>query len=154
MNSPKKLYGILAAAEMVTWALLLLGLVLKYVFKVTDSATTIFGSIHGFTFLCYVATTILVWINQRWSFGRGAVGLASSIIPFATYPFEQNTLKAGLLDQPWRFTDESKKPQDFFEWVLAMVIRRPFVSAFVILIVLAVVFTLLLMAGPPTQWFS
>ena len=154
MNSPKKLYGILAAAEMVTWALLLIGLALKYLFKVTDVATTIFGSIHGFTFLCYVATTIMVWINQRWSFGRGVVGLASSIIPFATYPFEQNTLKAGLLDQPWRFTDESEQPQDIFEWALAMVIRRPFISAFVILIVLIVVFTLLLMAGPPTQWFS
>lgn len=154
MNSPKKLYGVLAAAEMVTWALLLFGLALKYLFKVTDVATTIFGSIHGFTFLCYVVTTIMVWINQRWSFGRGVVGLASSIIPFATYPFEQNALKAGLLDQPWRFTDESEEPQDIFEWALAMIIRRPFISAFAILIVLIVVFTLLLMAGPPTQWFS
>ncbi|WP_311509560.1 DUF3817 domain-containing protein, partial [uncultured Corynebacterium sp.] len=96
MNSPKKLYGVLAAAEMVTWALLLLGLALKYLFKVTDIATTIFGGIHGFTFLCYVVTTIMVWINQQWSFGRGVIGLASSIIPFATYPFERNTLKAGL----------------------------------------------------------
>lgn len=154
MNSPKKLYGILAAAEMVTWALLLLGLALKYLFKVTDVATTIFGSIHGFTFLCYVVTTIMVWINQQWSFGRGVIGLASSIIPFATYPFEQNTLKAGLLDRPWRFTDESEEPQGIFEWALAMIIRRPFISAFVIFIVLVVVFTLLLMAGPPTQWFS
>lgn len=154
MNSPKKLYGVLAAAEMVTWALLLLGLALKYLFKVTDIATTIFGGIHGFTFLCYVVTTIMVWINQQWGFGRGVIGLASSIIPFATYPFERNTLKAGLLDRPWRFTDESEEPQGFFEWALAMIIRRPFISAFVILIVLAVVFTLLLMAGPPTQWFS
>lgn len=154
MNSPKKLYGVLAAAEMVTWALLLLGLALKYLFKVTDIATTIFGGIHGFTFLCYVVTTIMVWINQQWSFGRGVIGLASSIIPFATYPFERNTLKAGLLDRPWRFTDESEEPQDIFEWTLAMIIRRPFISAFVILIVLVVVFTLLLMAGPPTQWFS
>lgn len=154
MNSPKKLYGVLAAAEMVTWALLLLGLALKYLFKVTDIATTIFGSIHGFTFLCYVVTTIMVWINQQWSFGRGVIGLASSIIPFATYPFEQNTLKAGLLDRPWRFTDESEEPQGIFEWALAMIIRRPFISAFVIFIVLVVVFTLLLMAGPPTQWFS
>lgn len=154
MNSPKKLYGVLAAAEMVTWALLLLGLALKYLFKVTDVATTIFGSIHGFTFLCYVVTTIMVWINQQWSFGRGVIGLASSIIPFTTYPFERNTLKAGLLDRPWRFTDESEEPQGIFEWALAMIIRRPFISAFGILIVLAVVFTLLLMAGPPTQWFS
>ncbi|MDO5029157.1 MAG: DUF3817 domain-containing protein [Corynebacterium sp.] len=154
MNSPKKLYGVLAAAEMITWALLILGMALKYVFKVTDAATSIFGGLHGFTFLCYLVTTILVWINQRWSFGRGVVGLASSIIPFATYPFEQNTLKAGLLDKPWRFTDPEEEPADIFEWVLSMVIRRPFVSAFVILGILLIVFTLLLMAGPPTQWFS
>ena len=154
MNSPKKLYGVLAAAEMITWALLILGMALKYVFKVTDAATSIFGGLHGFTFLCYLVTTILVWINQRWSFGRGVVGLASSILPFATYPFEQNTLKAGLLDKPWRFTDPEEEPADIFEWVLSMVIRRPFVSAFVILGILLIVFTLLLMAGPPTQWFS
>lgn len=154
MNSPKRLYGVLAAAEMVTWALLLLGLALKYLFKVTDVATTIFGSIHGFTFLCYVVTTIMVWINQKWSFGRGIIGLASSIIPFATYPFGRNTLKAGLLDRPWRFSNESEEPQGIFEWTLAMIIRRPIILAFAILIVIAVVFTLLLMAGPPTQWFS
>jgi integral membrane protein len=154
MTSPKKLYGVLAAAEMITWALLILGMALKYVFKVTDAATTIFGGLHGFTFLCYLVTTILVWINQRWSFGRGVVGLASSIIPFATYPFEQNTLKAGQLDKPWRFTDPDEEPADIFEWALSMVIRRPFVSAFVILGILLIVFTLLLMAGPPTQWFS
>ncbi|WP_053413303.1 DUF3817 domain-containing protein [Corynebacterium lactis] len=154
MNTPKGLYGKLALAEMVTWALLILGLALKYVFKVTEMATTIFGGIHGFTFLCYVATTILVWINQKWTFGRGVAGLFSSIIPFMTYPFEQNTLKAGLLEGPWRFTDVSERPNGIFEWALATIIRRPFLSALAILIILAVVFSLLLMAGPPTQWFS
>ena len=154
MNSPKNLYGKLAAAEMVTWALLILGLLLKYVFKVTEMATTIFGGIHGFIFLCYVATTILVWINQRWTVGRGIAGLASSIIPFMTYPFEQNCLNKGLLEGPWRFTDLNEQPNNIFEWALALVIRRPFVAAFTILVILTVVFTLLLMAGPPTQWFS
>lgn len=154
MNSPKKLYGVLAGAEMITWALLLLGLALKYLFKLTDVATTIFGGLHGFTFLCYIVTTILVWINQRWSFGRGVMGLASSIIPFATYPFEQNTLKAGQLEKPWRFTDQDEQPADVFEWILAVVIRRPFLSAMAIFGILIIVFMLLLMAGPPTQWFS
>nr|WP_120492561.1 DUF3817 domain-containing protein [Corynebacterium lactis] len=154
MNTPKSLYGKLALAEMVTWALLLLGLALKYIFKVTEMATTIFGGIHGFTFLCYVATTILVWINQGWSAGRGVAGLASSIIPFMTYPFEQNSLKAGLLEGSWRFTDPQEQPKGLFEWILAMIIRRPFLSAMAILVVLVVVFSLLLMAGPPTQWFS
>lgn len=154
MNSPKGLYSKLALAEMVTWALLILGLVLKYVTKTTELGTAIFGSIHGFVFLSYLVTTVLVWINQRWSFARGIIGLGSSILPFMTYPFERSTEKAGLLDGPWRFVDDSEQPRGLFESVLAMVIRRPFVSAFVAIIIIAVVFSLLLMAGPPTQWFQ
>lgn len=153
MNTPKGLYSKLALAEMITWALLIFGLVLKYVTETTELGTAIFGSIHGFVFLSYIVTTLLVWINQRWSFARGVVGLASSILPFMTYPFERSTEKAGLLEGPWRFVDDSDEPNGFFEVILAMVIRRPWVSAFSAVIIISIVFTLLLMAGPPTQWF-
>lgn len=154
MNSPKKLYGMLAAAEMVTWTLLIFGLLLKYVFAVTDMATRIFGGIHGFVFLCYVATTLLVWINQRWTVRRGLTGLASSVIPFMTYPFERNCLKKGLLEGPWRFVNTDEKPQSIFEWALALIVRRPIAAAFTIIVIVAALFTVLLMAGPPTQWFG
>ncbi|MEJ5919745.1 DUF3817 domain-containing protein [Corynebacterium sp. H78] len=154
MNSPKSLYRRLAIAEMVTWALLLFGLVLKYVTKTTELASTIFGGIHGFVFLSYAAVTIIVWINQRWSVARGILGLASSIIPFMTVPFERATEKAGLLDGPWRFTDLNEKPRGIFETILATIVRRPGFSAAIIAAVVMIVFVLLLLAGPPTQWFA
>ena len=154
MSTPKSLYGRLAAAEMATWALLILGLLLKYAFRITDVATSIFGTIHGFVFLSYVAATIVVGVNQRWALSRIALGLASAIIPFATYPFERACLRAGLLEGQWRFQDRAEKPHTLAEKCLAVIVRYPYQAGFAILLSIIVVFSLLLMAGPPTQWFN
>lgn len=153
METPKSLYAKLAFAEMVTWTILIIGIVLK---RAADMplATTIGGSIHGFVFLSYAATTILVWINQGWSAGRGVAGLASAIIPYLTVPFERSTEKAGLLDGPWRFRGTDEAPRTLPEKLLAAVVRRPAAAAAVIIVGVAVVFFLLLQAGPPTEWFA
>ena len=35
-------------------------------------------------------TTVSVWTDKRWSVGTGVLGLASAVIPYATYPFEKS----------------------------------------------------------------
>lgn len=153
MDTPKSLYRKLALAEMVTWTILIIGILLKN-FADMPLATTIGGSIHGFVFLSYAAVTILVWGNQRWSFGRGVLGLASAIIPYMTVPFERATERAGKLDGPWRFRDTDETPRTLPEKILAPIVRHPAAAAVVILVGVAIVFALLLNAGPPTEWFS
>lgn len=153
MNTPKALYRKLALAEMVTWTILIIGIVLKYAADL-PLATTIGGSIHGFAFLSYAVVTVLVWVNQGWSFGRGAIGVASAVIPYMTVPFERSTERAGLLEGPWRFRDTREAPRTPAEKVLAAIVRRPVAAAVVLLIGIAVVFAVLLNAGPPTQWFA
>lgn len=142
------MYSRIAAAEMVTWALLLAGIALKYS-GVTPLGVRIAGPIHGFTFLTYCAITVLLWINNRWSFGRLLVGLLSSVIPFATVPFERSTEKGGLLSGPWRFASAGDQPHGVLEQLLAVVVRRPRAAAAVIFVLLAVIFTILLILGPP-----
>lgn len=148
--TPRRLYSTIATAEMITWALLILGIILKYS-SVTPLGVRIAGPIHGFTFLTYGAITILLWINNRWSLPRFVAGLISTVIPFATLPFERNTEKAGLLDGPWRFANSSEQPHGFLEHCLALVVRRPLLAAIIILVAVSIVFAILLSLGSPLE---
>ena len=151
--TPRTLYLRLALAEMVTWTLLILGMIGKYAFGL-EWATTVGGSIHGFVFLCYAVTTVAVWIDKRWSFGTGVLGLASAIIPYATYPFERSVQRRGLLAGPWRLGKDGESPRSLPERLLATALRSPILALIVTVIGVAIVFTLLLVAGKPTEWCS
>ncbi|WP_347041806.1 DUF3817 domain-containing protein [Brachybacterium nesterenkovii] len=151
-RSPHRLYRLLAVAEVITWALLITGMILKYVLRFTELGVRIGGGIHGFVFLAYCAATVLVGVDQRWGAGRIALGLGSAVIPFVTVAFERWAERRGMLSEAWRLLTES--PRTASERLAAVILRRPVLSAVVTLVVVAVVFTLLLQAGPPTQWFS
>ncbi|MDU0477831.1 DUF3817 domain-containing protein [Staphylococcus chromogenes] len=146
--TPRRLYSSLALAEMVTWALLLVGIVLKYS-HITAMGVRIAGPIHGLAFLSYGAATLLIWANNRWSFARGVIGLLSTLIPFATLPFEKNTERAGLLAGGWRFRDTSDTPANATDHVLALVVRKPMLAFAAIATVVIVVFFVLLSLGSP-----
>lgn len=151
-RSPHRLYRLLAVAEVITWALLISGMILKYVLHITELGVRVGGGIHGFVFLAYCAATVLVGVDQRWGAGRIALGLGSAVIPFVTVAFERWAERRGMLAEAWRLLTES--PRTTAERLAAVVLRRPVLSAVVILVLVTVVFTLLLQAGPPTQWFS
>lgn len=151
--TPRNLYKRLALAEVVTWTLLILGMIGKYGFGL-DWATRVGGGIHGFVFLCYCAATVAVWIDKKWSIGAGALGLASAVIPYATVPFERSVERRGMLDGPWRLTPGGDEPRALSERVMAFALRSPVIALLVTIVAVAVVFSVLLMAGKPTEWFS
>ncbi|MCC5674720.1 DUF3817 domain-containing protein [Kocuria rhizophila] len=100
--SPRKLYRTAATAEAVTWALLILGMLAKYVLHAGDLPVRVGGGIHGFVFLSYCVATVVVWTDRRWPASTGVVGLLLSIVPFATVPFERHVERRGLLADSWR----------------------------------------------------
>ena len=151
--TPRILYKRLAYAEVINWTLLILGMIGKYAFDLAW-ATTVGGSIHGFVFLCYCAATLAVWTDKRWSPATGVLGLASAVIPYATVPFERSVERRGLLDGPWRLGPTGEQPRSLPERTLAFALRSPVLALIVTLIVVAAVFSLLLVAGKPTEWFS
>ena len=152
LRTPSRLYRVLALAEMVTWTLLLLGMLLKYVLQVTELGVRIGGALHGFVFLSYVVVTVLVAVDQRWSIGRLALGVGSALIPYLTVPFEQWAHRRGLLGDSWRLREGP--PHTLPERVAALALRRPVLAAVVAVVVVAVVFSVLLSLGPPTEWFA
>lgn len=135
---PQTLYRTVADIEAATWALLIVGMILKYT-DVTEALVPVAGPIHGLAFLTFVVTTILMWVNYRWSTGRGITGLLSSVIPFCTIPFERLTARAGLLDGGWRSGNR----------FLDTVVGRPFATAGGLAAVIIVVFAVLMIVGPP-----
>ena len=152
ISTPSRLYRVLALAEVVTWTLLLAGMLLKYVLDVTDALVRIGGGLHGFVFLAYVVVTVLVAIDQRWSLRDLLLGVGSAVIPYLTVPFERSAHRRGLLGESWRLRTESGRTAP--ERLVSLALRRPLPAALITVVVLALVFSGLLMAGPPTQWFS
>jgi integral membrane protein len=146
--SPRILFRIFAFTEVVTWAGLIGALVLR-ASGVTDALVSPTGAVHGFIFLCYSVITVFVWVNQRWKFGVGAVGLLAAVIPFATLPFELVIDKKGLLRGHWRLLPGGETPKGFFEHGQAWVLKHPFWSIAIALVAVVVVFNVLLILGPP-----
>ncbi|MCQ9344119.1 DUF3817 domain-containing protein [Corynebacterium kozikiae] len=147
--TPRALFRIFATAEMVTWALLIIALILRGT-GVTN-IVPIAGGIHGFVFLSYCVVTVFTWVNQKWKAPVGIAGLLLSVIPFATVPFELYLDRRGLLTGGWRLAPGpgSETPNGFIEKVQAWVLAKPVLAAVLLLAFVTALFIVLLLAGPP-----
>lgn len=146
--SPRILFRTFAFAEVATWALLITGLIVRQTGGDPIWVTTT-GGIHGFVFLCYSVITVFVWVNQRWKFVVGALGLLAAIIPFATLPFELVTDKKGMLNGVWRVAPGGDAPKGFIEHVQAWVLRHPYLAIAIGLAGVILAYIILLILGPP-----
>lgn len=148
-RSPHTLFRALAIAEAFSWTLLIAGLVLR---ATTDWAlgVTIGGGIHGFIFLSYGATVILVALNNRWRGGPTAVALVSAVIPYATIPTELWLQRTGRLAGHWRL-EATDDPRDttWYDRLMRWFLRRPWVLGLLIALAVALLFVVLLILGPP-----
>lgn len=149
---PARLFRAFAILEAVTWGLLLLGMLGKYVLKVGEVGVKVGGSLHGFAFLCYCLTTVFVAVDRRWRPVDVTIGLVCSVIPFATWPFEVRATRAGLLADRWRLLHES--PAGPVERLVAGALRRPALALVGALVLVALVFAVFIVAGPPRTWFN
>ena len=147
--TPRSLYRLVSIAETITWALLITALIVR-VASGWALGVTIGGGIHGFVFLAYGATAILVAVNQRWKLGLALLAVATAVIPFATIPFDRWLERRALLDGAWR-TEATDDPRDqgWFDRLVRWMLRHPFVLLALIAAAVVVLFVVLLLAGPP-----
>lgn len=148
-RTPLNLFRVLAVAEAVSWTLLIAGLIIR---ETTDAGigVTVGGGIHGFVFLSYGATAVLVAKNQRWGALPTMVAIISAIIPYATIPTELWLHRSGRLSGAWR-RDETDDPRDraWHDRMMRALLRRPWVLALLIAAAVVVLFAVLLSVGPP-----
>lgn len=147
--TPKRLYRLLAFAEVVTWTILITAMILKYAAGI-EWAVLVGGSIHGFVFLAYAFQSVLVGVNQRWNVGRIAFAVLTAIVPYATVPFDLWLVRKGHLEGGWRF-EATDHPADG-NWVnrlLRWFLARPLLLTVLAVVGIAALFAVLLMIGPP-----
>jgi integral membrane protein len=147
--SPSVLFRRAAIAEAVTWALLLVGMVLKYVTETTELGVRIFGMVHGVVFIAYCLVTLFVAVNKRWSARTALLGLASAVPPFATVWFDRSAERRGLLAGGWRLAPGGEAPRSPLERLQAWMLARPLIAAGVAVVAVAALTGVALLAGPP-----
>ncbi len=152
-GTPKSIFGTFALIEMITWGLLIIGLVARETIGIAPNLIFIAGATHGFAFIGYSATAVLVAVNQRWPLLRGLAAVMLAIVPFATVPFEKYLEKRQLLEGNWR-REKSKNPSDNtkFDQLFRWFINHPVVLVLTLVVVVFGLFTFLLWLGPPSEW--
>ena len=144
--SPRRLFGTLAVAEAVTWALLLAGMWVKYVPETTELGVRVFGMVHGVVFIAYCLVTVVVAVDQRWSWWRGLLGLVAAVPPFATLVFERYAAARGLLGEHWLSRHDSRTaPQR----MVCFLLRHRVATVFGYVAVVLGLTGVALLVGPP-----
>jgi integral membrane protein len=152
-GTPKAIFGTFALIEMLTWALLIAAIIAEETVGIASNLFFIAGATHGFAFISYSATAVLVAVNQRWPLIRGTVAVMLAIVPFATVPFEKYLEKRKQLDGEWR-TEKSKNPSDNtkFDQLFRWFINHPVILVLTLFVSVIALFSFLLWLGPPGEW--
>lgn len=152
-STPRSLYRTLAIAEMVTWTLLIIGMILKYAVHVGDWPVQVAGMVHGVVFVSYAVTAALVGVNQHWPVPRIVAAVVLAVVPYATYPFDRRLERGGHLEGQWR-RERTDDPRDS-TWIsaaLRALLAHPVALGLAMVVAVVVIVSTLLFLGPPTQW--
>ena len=144
--TPDRLFRRLAMTEAITWALLLTGMFLKYVTETTELGVRVFGMAHGIAFVAYCVTTVVVAVDQRWSFRRALAALVCAVPPFATVPFDRYAERRGWLASSWRLAGGA--PTGRLDAPVAWLVRNPLRGVLTGLAAVAALTGLALVVGP------
>lgn len=93
-----RVFAVAAFIEGFTWAGLLVGMLLKYGTQTTELGVKIFGPLHGFAFLLYVAITLFAAVRLRWPWWAWLLALLAAVPPLVTVPLEIWFRRVGLLN--------------------------------------------------------
>lgn len=97
LSAPGRLFSIAAFLEALTWAGLLVGMLLKYGTETTGLGVWLFGRLHGAAFLFYVVVSLYAGVRLRWPLWALLVALLAAIPPLLTVPVEMWFRRIGLL---------------------------------------------------------
>ena len=97
MSPVGRLFSVVALIEALTWAGLLIGMLLKYGTGTTDLGVWLFGRLHGFAFLAYLGVTLFSSWRLNWPFWATLAAVLAAIPPLLTLPLEIWFRRRGLL---------------------------------------------------------
>lgn len=148
-RTPRTLFRTFAFAEVVSWTLLIAGLITRPTLG-WDWAVSVGGGIHGFVFLCYGTTVVLTAKNQRWSAPVTLLALVSAVVPYATIPAEIWLDRSQRLTGGWRLS-ATTDPRDasWHDRLFRILISHPVRSGLALAVFVVIAYVVLLTLGPP-----
>ncbi|MGV9803710.1 DUF3817 domain-containing protein [Mycobacterium sp. NPDC003449] len=94
-------FRLIALAEAVSWAGLLVGMYFKYLGTPrTEVGVKVFGPIHGGIFIAFVIAAVLVGIAFKWGIGTWISALLASIVPLGSVIFVIWADRTAKMGQP------------------------------------------------------
>jgi len=90
-------FHVVAIAEAVSWAGLLIGMLFKYVIADNEVGVTVFGPVHGAVFVAYVIVVLVVFRPLRWRWSTTVLALVASVPPLCTLLFSLWARRSGRL---------------------------------------------------------
>jgi integral membrane protein len=91
-------FRLVALAEALSWAGLLIGMYFKYLGSPrTELGVKVFGPIHGGVFLAFVALAVMVGIAIGWRVRTWILALLAAIVPMGSVIFIARAERTGLL---------------------------------------------------------
>ncbi|MEP6842305.1 MAG: DUF3817 domain-containing protein [Pseudolysinimonas sp.] len=151
--TPRSFYRAIAIAESITWTLLIVGMFLKYVAGLGTLPVLIGGSIHGFVFITYALSAVLIGVNQRWRVPQIVFAVVTAIVPYATIPFDVWLVHRGKLDGDWhREAGDDPRDAGWVRRLLRWLINHPAILIALFSVGVIVIMSTLLLIGPPGGW--
>lgn len=81
-------FRLIALAEAVSWAGLLVGMYFKYLGSPrTEIGVKVFGPVHGGIFIAFVVAAVLIGMARKWGVGTWILALLASIVPLGSVIF-------------------------------------------------------------------
>ncbi len=94
-------FRLIAIAEALSWAGLLVGMYFKYAASsTTEVGVKIFGPIHGGVFMAFLVAALLVGFSRKWSPVTWLLALLGSIVPLGSVIFVIWADRTGRLARP------------------------------------------------------
>lgn len=148
-RTPAHLFRTLAIAEAITWTLLISAIIARAM-GASGIVVSIGGGIHGFVFLAYAATALLVALHQRWHLGVAVLAVGSAVIPYATIPVDIWLHRSGRLQGVWRL-DATDDPRDgrWYDRLVRWFLRHPWTLGILLAAGIIAAYVILLLVGPP-----
>ncbi|GLK18276.1 hypothetical protein GCM10017602_27580 [Herbiconiux flava] len=148
--SPRLLYRAVSIAEAVTWTALIAAMVARYAAGAEVPFFFAIGLAHGTVFIAFVVTTVVVGLNQRWPWWLIVVAGLTAVPPYGTLVMDAVLERRRRLEGDWR-TEAGSDPRDRtpIDRLLRWFLRHPWMFAVVLVVVVAVLTTVALVAGPP-----
>lgn len=148
-RTPDRLFRVLSIAEAITWTILIAAIIARAV-GAPGVVVTVGGGIHGFVFLAYAASAVLVAVNQRWRLGVGVLAVASAVVPYATIPAEIWLRRTERLDGSWRLEAAADlRDRRWYDRTMRWLLRHPLVFAVLLAVGIIALYVILLLVGPP-----